>query len=103
MTKLLDIVTSIELGDGESIVVKVDPSVDVTERPGRFAGSTTYTIPCILANGKHAKLSGGSRLLAAVQEKAAQAVGAVANLRITAKGKAGTTDRDWDISLLPGD
>ncbi len=103
MPALKDIVTSLSLGDGENCVVKYDPSAQIGERPGRNPGSTTYTIP-VLLDGRMRHLSGGARLVTALQEAVENAdlgnqfVGLV-TLIVTAHGPAGTLQREWDIQV----
>ena len=95
MPKLGDIATSIELGDGESIVVTFVPSMELVPTPGK-QGGTTWHIPLVLENGKAAVLAGGGRLISALQEAVGEAQGPL-KIRITAQGAAGTTARGWVI------
>ena len=96
MTKLGDIVTSIALGDGETVVVKFEPSADIGETAGA-QGGRTFHVPVVLENGKKAILKGGVRLIDALQAVVGDATSTL-GLRVVALGKPGSTARDWRIS-----
>ena len=95
VAKLGEIITSIALGDGESVVVKIDPSAEIGETVGK-QGGRTFHVPVTLENGKSAVLTGGVRLIDSLQALGTLPTGQT-KLRVTALGAAGSTARNWKI------
>ncbi len=121
MPTLGEIATSVLLGDGESTVVTWNPSAKVEVSQGTFGEQ--YTFYCLDDNGEPCRLKGGSRLINAWKKAIAQAPknakqlnGMEPNssgvrgikpstfhtgleLSVTARGEAGTIQRDWEVKL----
>ena len=89
-----------ELGSGESIVVKMHPLAEIGEKPGKFLGSTTYSVPVVLMDGRRSFLAGGARLISKIQTALAP-YDTEQKVRVEAVGDAGTTSRDWTITVVP--
>ena len=79
----------------------ISPSVDVSDRPGKFPGSITYDIP-VTQGKRNVILSGGSRLMNELQALDLEnyaGIGPV-KVKVTAHGKAGTIERDWSLERV---
>ena len=101
MPTLGEIATSVLLGDGESTVVTWNPSDVVETRETNFGEQ--YSFHCVDEIGSPVVVRGGARLISAWKEMLADAPkikgGTSYEIRITARGEAGTTSRTWEVTL----
>lgn len=91
---LKDVEQPIKLEDGQAFVGLYDPTKDVGVKESDFG--TRYTFRFLNKEGRIVSMTGGSRLL----DKIMAVCGTAENprtLKITAKGKQATMDRDWVV------
>ena len=95
---LKDVEQPIKLEDGKSFVGLYDPTKDVGIVQGGQYG-TRYTFRFLNEQGRIVSMTGGSRLLDKIMEICGTSESA-RNLKITAKGRLGTMDRDYVVEDL---
>ncbi|HKZ42780.1 MAG TPA: hypothetical protein VJ044_17585 [Candidatus Hodarchaeales archaeon] len=98
MPGLKDIEQSIKLEDGGSFVGLYDPTKDVGVQESEFG--TRYKFRFLGKDGRMVNVTGGSRLF----DKIVGLCGTndrPRTLKITAKGKAATMDRDYVVEEVP--
>jgi len=99
MPGLKDIEQTVRLEDGQSFTGLYDPTKDVKVTESDFG--TRYAFRFLNAEGRMVLVKGGNRMfdriigVCGVNDKALY-------LKITAKGKAATMDRDYDIAQVTG-
>lgn len=98
MPKIGDIPTFVSLGDGESAIVTVDPSAESVSAISSY-GTPIWHVPVILESGRKAIIRGGTRLVEPMQAAIGDATSPV-KVRITAHGRARTTDRDYTVERV---
>jgi len=99
MPGLKDIEQSIKLEDGGFFVGLYDPTKDVGVQESEFG--TRYKFRFLNKEGRLVNMTGGSRLF----DKIVALCGSndrPRTLKITAKGKAATMDRDYVVEEIPG-
>ncbi len=100
MPTLSEIATSVLLGDGESTIVTWNPSDVVETRETNFGEQ--YAFHCVDKAGSPVILRGGARLINAWKVMLADAPTdkKMLLIKVTARGEAGTTSRDWEVKLV---
>lgn len=87
------------LAEGETFIGLYDPSKDIGEEPSNFGTRYTFTL-LEPKSGKFIPLRGGGRLFDRILS-AMNGSKDAKYLSITAKGKAATFDRDYDVTVVP--
>ena len=100
MPTLGEIATSVILGDGESTVVTWHPSDSVETRETNFGEQ--YSFHCLDKLGSPVVVRGGARLINAWKDMLSNAPKNAKSLeiKVTARGEAGTTSRTWEVELV---
>ena len=97
MPALRDIEQTVQLADGQSFEGLYDPTKDVGETETQFG--TQYSFRFLAKDGRMVKLKGYQRLFNAMIEVISTNQKPV-NLRVTAHGKQGTTDRTFVVQKI---